>query len=280
MNAMFWSDLQISVYHVPPPPTFRGGIAPLSNAGCCTDSIPNPLCSLAEQADKQSTLKRSSLLSLQIFYELFRAVLRAGISNDRCSGISDVTVGAKRQMDTGMNRFIVILGLGLFVLFEICFLTPPICSAQSTGSEQTEVEQIVSGPDDSDAELLKALESMRSRIQELEAQLRHRSKQDTPPTTDSGHDTLATQQSGNTPSSDSRITDATAQSLPGKENEPSKTEPFAFADWTWLNGNPRTKEPAFDAKFFTPEIRADVAYHYDFNHPKDDTIGGSSEVFR
>src|SRR6202023_84216 len=60
----------------------------------------------------------------------------------------------------------------------------------------------------------------------------------------------------------------------------AKAEPFAFADWTWLNGNPRTKEPAFDSKFFTPEIRADVDYIYDFNHPKDDTIGGSSEVFR
>ncbi len=35
-----------------------------------------------------------------------------------------------------------------------------------------------------------------------------------------------------------------------------------------------------DTKFFTPEIRADVDYIYDFNHPKDNTIGGSSEVFR
>src|SRR4029077_10464835 len=60
----------------------------------------------------------------------------------------------------------------------------------------------------------------------------------------------------------------------------TKAEPFAFADWTWLTGNPRTKEAAFDSKFFTPEIRADVEYTYDFNHPKDDTIGGSSEIFR
>jgi hypothetical protein len=67
-----------------------------------------------------------------------------------------------------------------------------------------------------------------------------------------------------------------AESVPSN----AKAEPFAFADWTWLNGNPRTKEPAFDSKFFTPEIRVDAAYHYDFNHPKDDTIGGSSEVFR
>jgi hypothetical protein len=59
-----------------------------------------------------------------------------------------------------------------------------------------------------------------------------------------------------------------------------KSAPFAFADFTWLNGNPRTETPAFDSKFFTPEIRADVDYTYDFRHPKDDTIGGSSEIFR
>jgi putative OmpL-like beta-barrel porin-2 len=64
---------------------------------------------------------------------------------------------------------------------------------------------------------------------------------------------------------------------PAKEG---KAEPFAFADFTWLTGNPRTKTPAFDSKFFTPEIRADAVYVYDFNQPKDDTIGGSSEIFR
>src|SRR6266849_1744416 len=60
----------------------------------------------------------------------------------------------------------------------------------------------------------------------------------------------------------------------------AKAEPFAFADFTWLTGNARTKESPLDTKFFTPEIRADVDYIYDFNHPKDNTIGGSSEVFR
>jgi hypothetical protein len=57
-------------------------------------------------------------------------------------------------------------------------------------------------------------------------------------------------------------------------------EPFAFADFTWLNGNARTKDTPYATKFFTPEIRADIDYVYDFAHPKDDTIGGSSEVFR
>jgi len=70
--------------------------------------------------------------------------------------------------------------------------------------------------------------------------------------------------------------------LPGTsaQTKSAKTEPFAFADFTWLNGNARTKELAMDTKLFTPEIRADVDYVYDFAHPKDDTIGGSSEVFR
>jgi hypothetical protein len=62
--------------------------------------------------------------------------------------------------------------------------------------------------------------------------------------------------------------------------KPQKAEPFTFADFTWLNGNARTKEVPMDTKFFTPEIRADVDYVYDFAHPKDDTIGGSSEIFR
>ena len=62
--------------------------------------------------------------------------------------------------------------------------------------------------------------------------------------------------------------------------KPLAAEPFAFADFTWLTGNARTKESPMDTKFFTPEIRADVDYIYDFNHPKDNTIGGSSEVFR
>jgi putative OmpL-like beta-barrel porin-2 len=61
---------------------------------------------------------------------------------------------------------------------------------------------------------------------------------------------------------------------------PQKAEPFAFADFTWLTGNARTKESPMKTAFFTPEIRADVDYVYDFRHPKDNSIGGSSEIFR
>src|SRR5260370_21918259 len=71
---------------------------------------------------------------------------------------------------------------------------------------------------------------------------------------------------------------ATERGKSGAAKTPA-TEPFAFADFTWLNGNARTKESPMDTKLFTPEIRADVDYIYDFNHPKDNTVSGSSEVF-
>jgi Putative beta-barrel porin-2, OmpL-like. bbp2 len=62
--------------------------------------------------------------------------------------------------------------------------------------------------------------------------------------------------------------------------KPGYIEPFSDADWSWLNGSPRTKEIFWDSKFFTPEIRVDTNYVADFNHPTDHTIGGSSELFR
>lgn len=63
-----------------------------------------------------------------------------------------------------------------------------------------------------------------------------------------------------------------------QKKQPS--EPFAFADFTWMNGNPREKDTPLDTKLFTPEFRADVSYIFDFNHPKDDTLVGSSESGR
>jgi hypothetical protein len=68
-----------------------------------------------------------------------------------------------------------------------------------------------------------------------------------------------------------------ASDNPGK---PAKPEPFAFADFTWLQGNSRQKDFPLDGKVFSGEVRADTAYAYSLNHPTDDTIGGSTEVFR
>jgi hypothetical protein len=63
-------------------------------------------------------------------------------------------------------------------------------------------------------------------------------------------------------------------------SRPKAPEPFAFADFTWLNGNSRTSESPIDTKVFTGEFRVDVSYIQQFNHPKDNTLVGSSESGR
>src|SRR5258708_7903728 len=57
-------------------------------------------------------------------------------------------------------------------------------------------------------------------------------------------------------------------------------EPFAFADFTWLNGNSRTRESVLETKAFTGEFRVDTSVIYDFNHPQDHTLVGTSESGR
>ena len=148
-----------------------------------------------------------------------------------------------------------------------------------SGSEPSAQEQSSSGPgSDTDTEIIEELERMRNRIQQLESELKQRHTANSA-MADAGKSVSAkAQQLVSGPAASPQP--AVQTESPAAETKPEKAEPFAFADWTWLNGNPRTKEPAFDSKFFTPEVRSDVAYHYDFNHPQDDTISGSSEVFR
>src|ERR1700674_474265 len=50
-----------------------------------------------------------------------------------------------------------------------------------------------------------------------------------------------------------QIPTAPAQTEPDK-----KPEPFAFADFTWLNGNSRQHTPVIDTKAFTGELRVDT----------------------
>ncbi|HTA45322.1 MAG TPA: TonB-dependent receptor [Bryobacteraceae bacterium] len=56
--------------------------------------------------------------------------------------------------------------------------------------------------------------------------------------------------------------------------------PFAYGDFTWLNGTPRNKDTVLDTKFFTPEVRFDTHFMEDFNQPTDHTIVGATESFR
>jgi Putative beta-barrel porin-2, OmpL-like. bbp2 len=64
------------------------------------------------------------------------------------------------------------------------------------------------------------------------------------------------------------------------EETTTKSAPFGYADWTWMNGTPRNKDTPLATKYFTPEFRADANYIEDYNQPKDHTMGGATESFR
>jgi len=75
---------------------------------------------------------------------------------------------------------------------------------------------------------------------------------------------------------------AVSSSVAGAATEEKKlaAAPFAFADFCWIPGNLGSSGRPLSSKAFTGEFRFDAAYHHSFKHPKDDTISGSSEVFR
>jgi hypothetical protein len=131
------------------------------------------------------------------------------------------------------------------------------------------------------AEILKELEQMRLRIQELEAQLRAQqgpsaNAADAFVGPESSSRSSLVELNAANPSTTATTTKQ-AQTAPAN---PEPAAPFAYADWTWLNGNPRNKDVVWDSKFFTPEIRFDANFISSLNHPRDDTTGGSTETFR
>src|SRR5579863_5352866 len=134
-------------------------------------------------------------------------------------------------------------------------------------------------------EIVKELAVMKARIEQLEAELKGRASTDSAPAS-----APAAAAAKPASASESKATEAAPAPAivepPAQEAQtaapakPEPTVPFAYADWTWLNGNARNKDAVWDSKFFTPEIRLDTDYVSSFNHPKDDTIGGSTEIFR
>ncbi len=133
-------------------------------------------------------------------------------------------------------------------------------------------------PADVNAEILKELDQMRARIQQLEAQLKAQTGPSSPaPAADATESTSRSLPEVNVANPSTSA--ATAQT-PGPVPNPEPAAPFAYADWTWLNGNPRNKDVVWDSKFFSPEIRMDANYIFSFNHPRDDSLGGSTETFR
>jgi len=195
----------------------------------------------------------------------------------------------KRKLPTEAGKHAALMFLAA-ALLVIPLRAQQFISESSAGSKPS------SQPTASDQQIppaiAKELAAMKERIEQLEAALK---KQEAAEKTTAVVDTadvstpaaVSSEVGARGPNPNSSpvpmqavlpTTEASQQgSVPAKA---PKAEPFAFADFTWLNGNSRVKEPPLDTKFFTPEVQADVDYIVDFNHPADDSIGGSSEVFR
>jgi hypothetical protein len=133
--------------------------------------------------------------------------------------------------------------------------------------------------------IIKELAEMKARIAQLEAELK------------AGNDSAAAERDANalrkaegasvggaSSGSPSQAAPAPAPAATPAPPEISaerltKEAPFP-GDWTWLNSNGRVVDTPMATKYFTPEFRADVNYTLDYNHPDDDTLGGSTETFR
>lgn len=153
-------------------------------------------------------------------------------------------------------------------------------SGSDTHGVQPASNASVTSSNNTNAELLKELEQMRARIEQLENQLKAQSAVATQSSSQQATSAVQTVSLTTATTASAKGPETGGEQEPGKAEKPKASEPFAWADWTWLNGNPRTKDVPVDTKFFTPEIRFDLAYIYDFAHPADDTIGGSAEIFR
>jgi hypothetical protein len=60
----------------------------------------------------------------------------------------------------------------------------------------------------------------------------------------------------------------------------SDQEPFAWGDFTWLNGNDRRHTALLDSKYFTGEFLLDANYTTSNRHPIDHTVVGSTALAR
>jgi len=199
-------------------------------------------------------------------------------------------------------RSLVVCLRGRALILITLALGFPLLSSQVTAQSQATPAQVNSdassggsvAPVNDNAAILRELSAMKQRIAELEAQLRARggAPEDTSAAATAAELTTAKEHLLASPaatssqpaviSASSVVPTTTLASMQAPDQSPAvdKMTPFADAWWGWLNGNPRTIDCPLCSKYFTPEIRVDTNYNLDLNHPADDTISGSSEVFR
>jgi hypothetical protein len=182
----------------------------------------------------------------------------------------------------------VVLALTFLVLV---FATPERGFSQEQSTTPTDQDSVT--------ELQKTVNTLRDELQRLQNRLEileARERAQPTPNTHSSAMPLSATRAATAPASAAPAVAATTPTSVAPASTPGccatavqasvvkgpnpHSDPFSFSDFTWLTGNARTEDTPYATSFFTPEIRADIDYVYDFHHPQDDTISGSSEVFR
>src|SRR5262249_54069211 len=148
--------------------------------------------------------------------------------------------------------------LALFAILILSLIVVhQLIPAQSTSGQQQVIADSSAGSsantaadvnNSSNAELLKELQQMRVRIEQLEAQPKAQSAREREPSSQQAQP--AVQNVSLTASAKPAPAQTSDRAQPQK---PEPAVPFAYADWTWLNGTPRNKDAVWDSKLFTPD---------------------------
>jgi hypothetical protein len=150
----------------------------------------------------------------------------------------------------------------------------------TNGAQPADATQI------SNSELMKDMQEMRAEITELKTELKSRNDADalSSDAIKAYEQDVAALRSAVHPVASSPSMQAAAPAAAPAAPEISaetttKSAPFP-GDWTWLNSGGHNSDSPMSTKYFTPEIRFDTNYILDYNHPSDDSMGGSTEMFR
>jgi hypothetical protein len=198
-----------------------------------------------------------------------------------------------------VNKTKCVIARGVLIAAMFGGLVGSKANAQSAPSQQATDQQITEQK--APAEVINELDAMKKRVEELENKLKSRAPEEQPaaakPDTAAQPDTAADRSVADkpadpnlTPVADLRpLADGTALSPQAPATPPAATPapeappavdlqtPFAYADFTWMLSNSRNHDEVLDGKYFSGEFRVDTNYMYDYNHPIDHTLTGTTE---
>jgi hypothetical protein len=221
---------------------------------------------------------------------------------------SDVPLGASLAVSPKNNDSVVLSRRAYAPAYSVQPASLRIAPAEPAADETVRTSEAAPSPTPQPAasaaeptalptEVVDELTAMRKRIDELESELKTRLSSDKPaeraPATTADAPAVAEPQAA----APAAAAPATPKLAPGQylstagtpsyyqgdvdiPTHPDGFDTFSYADWSWMNAAGRNKDSPWSTKYFTPEFRADANYIDDFNHPADDTMGGSTEEFR